>query len=238
VTLAAAACPEGAGAWIAEGGLSVKSNWLPLMTVVGAICVVGPVLAQAKDAATTGSKFEVDINYAKHGNGGTAKFWIKGDKVREEKKSGGGLRVIMITNETGVFLKNKYSNVWAKLPPSAGAGLVDRLLGGPAGDPKPFLKSHKAKKSGTQAWNGEPCEIWDYSSPKNVEHYKLWISQKNGKPVRLERDALLGNKFREKITVKYTNFAWNVPVEDALFKVPANEQVRDMNRSMLHRPVR
>jgi outer membrane lipoprotein-sorting protein len=219
----------------------VKSNWMPLVAATGAICLAGPVLAQAKtaattgakSAATTGSKFAVEINYAKHGKGGTAKFWIKGDKVREEKKSGGGLRVVMITNEQGMFMKNKYSNIWAKLPSSMGHGLVERLLGGPAGDPKPFLKARSAKKTGMEKLNGESCEVWSYRTRKNEERYKLWISATTGKPVKLERDALLGGNFREKITVNYTNFAWNVPVEDALFKVPANEQVREMNRSLL-----
>jgi hypothetical protein len=214
----------------------VKSNWLPLAAAAGAICLAGPVLALPKSAATTGSKFVVDINYSKHGNGGSAKFWVKDGKVREEKKSGGGMRVIMITNEQGVFLKNKYSSVWAKMPATVAVHLADRLLGGPSGDPKPFLTAHKAKKAGIQKWNGESCAIWDYSSPKNIEHYKLWVSTKTGKPIRLERDALLGGRFREKITVTYTSYAWNMPLEEALFKVPANEQVRDMSKSMLYKP--
>lgn len=214
----------------------MKSNWLPLVAVTGAICLSAPVLAQPKSAPTTGSKFEVDLNYSKHGKGGWAKFWVKGDKVREEKKSGGGLRVIMITNENGVFMKNKYSNIWAKLPDGTGYHLVDRLLGGPSGDPKLFLKAHKAKKTGVQKWNGEPCEVWKYDSARNVEHYRLWLSARTGKPVRLERDALLGGKFREMITVSYTSFEYNVPIDDTLFKVPANEQVRDISHSLLMKP--
>lgn len=214
----------------------MKSNWLPLAAAASVICLAGPVLALPKSAATTGSRFVVEINYSKHGNGGSAKYWVKGNSVREEKKSGGGLRVIMITNDQGVFIKNKYSNVWAKMPKSVAYRLADRLLGGPSGDPKPFLKEHHAKKVGVEKWNGEPCAIWDYASAKDIEHYKLWVSTKTGKPVRLVRDALLGNRFREKITVTYTNYAWNVPVEDALFKVPATEQVRDMNKSLLYRP--
>jgi len=214
----------------------VKSNWLPLAAAAGAICLAGPVLALPKSAPTTGSKFVVDINYSKHGNGGTAKFWVKGDNVREEKKSGGGLRVIMITNDRGVFLKNKYSSVWARMSKRVAIHLADRLLGGPSGDPKPFLKEHQAKKVSVRKWNGEPCAIWDYSSAKNIEHYKLWISARTGKPIRLERDALLGGRFREKITVTYTSYAWNVPLEDALLKVPTNEQVRDMSKSMLMKP--
>jgi outer membrane lipoprotein-sorting protein len=215
-----------------EGGLSVKTNWLPLVAATGAICLAGPVLAQTKNAAKTGSKFSVDLVYGKHGKGGTAKFWVKGTRVREEKKSGGGLRVILISNEDGVFVKNKYSNIWAKMPSTVAYRLVDRLLGGPSGDPKAFLKEHNAKKVGTQNWNGAPCTIWSYASPKNIEKYRLWLSAKTGKPVRLERDALLGGKFREKITVTYNDFAWNVPLEDALFKVPANEQVREFKNPL------
>ena len=214
----------------------MKSNWLPLIAAAGAICLAGPVLAQPTSAATTGAKFEVDINYSKHGNGGTAKFWIKGSKVREEKKSGGGMRVIMITNDQGVFLKNKYSNVWAKAPSGVAFRLADRLLGGPSGDPKPFLVERKAKKTRVEKLNGESCAVWSYASPKNVEKYRLWIAAKTGKPVRLERDALLGGRFRETITITYTNYAFNVPLEDSLFKVPANEQVRDMSKSMLTHP--
>ena len=51
----------------------MKSNWLPLAAAAGAICLAGPVLALPKSAPTTGSKFVVDINYSKHGNGGTAR---------------------------------------------------------------------------------------------------------------------------------------------------------------------
>lgn len=234
----------------------MKLRWLPLVAATGAICLTGPVLAQtktaakapakpaaksavkpaaktmAKPAAGTGSKFAVEIHYGKHGKGGTAKFWVKGDRVREEKKSGGGLRVTLISNDDGVFVKNKYSNVWAKMPKTVAHRLVDRLLGGPSGDPKQFLKERSAKKTGVQKWGGQPCEVWTYSAAKNVEKYKLWLSAKTGKPVRLERDALLGGKFREKITITYTNFAWNVPLEDALFKVPANEQVREFKNPL------
>jgi hypothetical protein len=215
---------------------NVKSNWLPLIAAAGAICLAGPVLAQPTSGATTGAKFEVDINYSKHGNGGSAKFWIKGNRVREEKKSGGGMRVVMITNDQGVFIKNKYSNVWAKAPSGVAFRLADRLLGGPSGDPKPFLKEHKAKKAGVEKWNGQPCTVWSYASPKNVETYKLWIATNSGKPVRLERNALLGGRFRETITITYTTYAYNIPLDDSLFKVPANEQVRDMSKSMLMKP--
>jgi outer membrane lipoprotein-sorting protein len=221
----------------------VKLRWLPLAAATGAICLTGPVLAQTKTAAKAaapaakgatgaGSKFAVDIQYGKHGKGGSARFWVKGDQVREEKKSGGGLRVTLISNDEGVFVKNKYSNVWAKMPKAVAFRLVDRLLGGPAGEPKQFLKERKAKKVGIQKWEGQPCEVWSYSASKNVEKYKLWLSAKSGKPVRLERDALLGGKFREKIIITYTNFAWNVPLEDALFKVPANETVREFKNPL------
>jgi hypothetical protein len=210
----------------------VKSNWLPLVAATGAICLAAPVLAQTKTAAKTGAKFTVDLVYGKHGKAGTAKFWVKGSRVREEKKSGGGLRVTLISNEDGLFVKNKYSNVWARMPAAAAYRLVDRLLGGPSGDPKLFLKDHKAKKAGVQKWNGEPCEVWSYAAAKNIETYKLWLSAKTGKPVRLERNALLGGKFREKMIITYTDFAWNVPLEDALFKVPANEQVREFKNPL------
>lgn len=218
----------------------MKLRWLPLAAATGAICLTGPVLAQTKTAATpaaksaagTGSKFTAEIQYEKHGKGGSTKYWVKGDRVRAEKKSGGGLRVTMISNDEGLFVKNKYSNVWAKMPKAAAYRLVDRLLGGPAGDPKLFLKERKAKKAGIQKWAGQPCEVWTYAAAKNMEKYKLWLSAKTGKPVRLERDALLGGKFREKIIITYTNFAWNVPLEDALFKVPANEQVREFKNPL------
>ena len=76
----------------------MKRNWLPLVAATGAICLAGPVLAQTTPAAKaapaksvsakSGAKFAVEIQYGKHGKGGTAKFWVKGDRVREEKKSG------------------------------------------------------------------------------------------------------------------------------------------------------
>jgi outer membrane lipoprotein-sorting protein len=227
--------------WVPECGffrrrLIGEEQLMPLVAAAGMIGVAGPVLALPKSAATTGSKFAVEINYSKHGNGGSAKFWVKGSNVREEKKSGGGMRVILISNDKGVFVKNKYSNVWAKLPAGSGYRLADRLMGGPSGDPKPFLKERHAKKVGPSNWEGQPCTVWAYASPKNIEHYKLWLATKTGRPVRLEWDALLGGKFREKVTVTYTEFAWNTPVEDALFKVPSNEQVRDMNKSLLMKP--
>jgi hypothetical protein len=227
--------------------LSVKKNWLPLLTATGAICLTGPVLAQANSAAKaapakaapakaaaaqSGSKFEVEIKYGKFGKGGSAKVWVKGDRVREEKKSGGGLRVVMISNEEGLFVKNRYSSIWARMPRGVEHRLAERMFGGPVGDPKQFLKERKAKKTGVKKWEGQPCEVWTYNSVKNIERYKLWVSVKTGKPLRLERDAMLGGKFREKIFITYTNFAWNVPLEDSLFKVPANEQVREFKNPL------
>src|SRR5207302_1332776 len=118
----------------------VRKHWVSVGILGLGLCALGPVFAQSQNTCT----FEVRTR-SKVGYRGSARYFIKGDWVREEKRSGGGLELIMVSNQTGLFIRNKHSAYWFKYPGGSHNHLKDRLLGGPIGEVPKFLKSVHAK---------------------------------------------------------------------------------------------
>src|SRR5205807_1656479 len=130
------------------------------LLALGLCGAFGPAHAQPKNTCT----FEVRTR-SRVGYRGTARYFIKGDCVREEKRSGGGLELIMVNNEHGLFIRNKHSNYWYKYPGGVHINLKDRLLGGPTGDVKTFLKGVNGKQLRHDNLKNQPCTVWSYQFP-------------------------------------------------------------------------
>src|SRR5205814_1547064 len=133
-------------------------NWVSAGLLALGLCgAFAPAHAQTKNTCT----FEVRTR-SRVGYRGTARYFIKGDCVREEKRSGGGLELVMVSNERGLFIRNKHSNYWYKYPGGVHINLKDRLLGGPTGDVPTFLKSVHAKVARHEKLKSQMCTIWSY----------------------------------------------------------------------------
>jgi hypothetical protein len=207
----------------------VRKSWVSLGMMVLGVCVTAPTFASAEDAC----RFEIRSR-SKVGYRGTAKYFIKGDLVRQEKRSGGGLELIMVSNETGLFIRNKHSNYWFRYPIQANYRMKDRLLGGPIGDVPAFLQKVKAKKTGQEKLDGKPCAIWSYKFARAADKFRLWINEKTGKPVQLERDYIVkGTRKRDILIVEYRDYDSNAKLADDIFRVPSNEKIHDVSSALM-----
>ena len=210
----------------------VTKQWVSAGILGLGLCgVLGPVYAQPKNTCV----FEVRTR-SRVGYRGSARYYIKGDWVREEKRSGGGLELIMVSNDAGLFIRNKHSSYWFKYPGGTHNHLKDRLLGGPTGDVPEFLKSVRAKCVGHEKLKTNLCSIYAYQFPHIKDKFRLWISDKTGKPLQLERDhkvQIRGGETRDVLVVDYRSYDCNAPVQDALFQISSKAKVHDISAGFM-----
>jgi len=200
--------------------------------VIGlAACVSGAGFAQAKETC----EFQVK-NRSKVGYRGMSTYYVKGQWMREEKRTGGGLELILVSNDQGLYIRNKHTKYWFRYPTGIGAQIRRRILGGPIGDVKRFLKSTKAVNLGKEKVEGQLCNLWTYRFKDSDDKFRLWTDLKNTKPIRMERDYRVpGTKKRDTLVVEYRNYIANRPLPDSLFQIGKNDRVVELNKQMLER---
>jgi hypothetical protein len=207
-------------------------TWKTLAAVLGLTAAVAGVgVAQTKDTC----EFQVRTR-SKVGYRGTATYFVKGPWVREEKRSGGGMELIMVSNDKGLYIRNKYSKYWFRYPDAMGFNLRERLLGGPVGEVKSFLKKVSAVQTGKEKVDNVLCNIWAYRLKGANDRFRLWTNPDNTKPIRMERDFLVkGTQKRDLLVAEYKRYVAGQTLPDGLFQIAANEKVHDMRQS-LRRP--
>jgi outer membrane lipoprotein-sorting protein len=205
-------------------------TWKPLAAVLGLTAAVAGVgFAQAKDTC----QFQVRTR-SKVGYRGSATYYVKGSWVREEKRSGGGMELIMLSNDKGLYIRNKYSKYWFRYPDEMGFNLRERLLGGPVGDVKKFLKTANAVRTGKEKVDSVLCNVWSYRLKGAPDRFRLWTDVTTLKPIRLERDFLVkGTQKRDLLVVEYKNYDAGKNLPDSLFQIGANEKVHDIRQTLL-----
>jgi outer membrane lipoprotein-sorting protein len=192
---------------------------------------------KAKPMADT-CEFQVRTR-SKVGYRGMASYWVKGDLVREEKRSGGGMELIMVSNEKGLFIRNKHSTYWFRYPEEMAVKLRERLLGGPVGELKSFLKKTKATYLGKEKVEGVLCNIWAYRLKGADDKFRLWTDLGNMRPVRMERDHLVrGTKKRDVLVVEYKRYVAGNALADSLFQVPQGQKVHDLRNALRNAAIR
>jgi hypothetical protein len=210
----------------------VVRGWILSAAVIGlATAVSGASFAQAMETC----QFQVK-NRSKVGYRGMSTYWVKGQWMREEKRTGGGLELILVSNEKGLYIKNKHTKYWFRYPTGIGAQLRKRILGGPIGDLKRFLKSVHAVNVGKEKVEGERCNIWTYRFKESDDKFRLWTDLKNSKPIRMERDYRVpGTKKRDTLVVEYKNYVANRPLPDSLFQIGKKDKVVELKKETLER---
>jgi outer membrane lipoprotein-sorting protein len=170
---------------------------------------------------------------SKVGYRGSATYFVKGDWVREEKRSGGGMELIMVSNDTGLFIRNKHSDYWFRYPEKMATKLRDRLTGGPVGDVKSFLKQRNAAYLGKEKVEGVMCNIWTYRYKGTDDKFRLWTDLANTRPIRLERDHLVpSSRKRDVLVIEYKRYVSGQKLADSLFQIPAGQKVHDLRNAL------
>jgi hypothetical protein len=205
-------------------------TWKTLAAVLGLTAAVAGVgIAQTQDTC----EFQVRTR-SKVGYRGTATYFVKGPWIREEKRSGGGMELILVSNDKGLYIRNKHSKYWFRYPDAMGLNLRDRLLGGPVGEVKAFLKKANAVRTGKEKVDSVLCNVWNYRLKGASDRFRLWTDLENKKPIRMERDFLVkGTQKRDVLVVEYKRYLAGQKMPDSLFQIAATEKVHDMRQSLL-----
>lgn len=99
------------------------------------------------------------------------------------------------------------------------------------------IKKLGGKMTGSETVLGHLCDIWEYSNPmtnpqtkeKDVFYSKLWISNKLNIPLKIEVNSASKGKI---MAVKAKEVKSNQNFDNALFTVPKDYQVTDMQKMM------
>jgi len=194
-----------------------------------------PATASKPAAAKPGEdtcEFQVRTR-SKVGYRGSATYYVKGSWVREEKRSGGGMELIMVSNDKGLFIRNKHSNYWFRYPDNMAVKLRERLTGGPVGEVKSFLKKTNAAYLGKEKVDGVMCNIWAYRYKGADDKFRLWTDLQNTRPIRLERDHVVpGTRKRDVLVTEYRRYVAGQALSNSLFQIPEGEKIHDLRNAL------
>jgi len=96
-----------------------------LFYIVAACALAGRVLSDAPSASKPKSdsipsvQYKISLQSKRYGNKGTAVFTMKGDQMCWERKTGGGLWLLLVKNDDGLFLVDKMNKKIGKYPPNS-----------------------------------------------------------------------------------------------------------------------
>lgn len=193
---------------------------------------IAPSKSTAKKAGDDTCEFQVRTR-SKVGYRGSATYWVKGPWVREEKRSGGGMELVMVNNDKGLFIRNKHSKYWFRYPETMAVRLRERLLGGPVGEVKSFLKKHHATYIGKEKVEGTMRNVFAYRMKGADDKFRLWTDLENAKPIRLERDHLVpGTKKRDVLVIEYKTYTAGQKLADSIFLIPEGQKIHDLRDAL------
>jgi hypothetical protein len=220
--------------------------WAALFAAVqlAGVVVAAPAASTAKAKPSAGVQTfacEWGVKSSAYGFVDTSKIWMKGTKLRMEKKTGAGLRVLLLRNGKGVYQINQAVNSGHKWPKDWERELPQQinLIGGPQGDPKLFLKQVKAKRTGQESYSGRPAEIWSYTlgggkAPK--QSFRLWLATPGGQPLKLETRMPNPRGGTNAVAIDYKSYRWGMNLPDELFELPRGAKVVDLGAPAKVRP--
>jgi hypothetical protein len=195
-----------------------------------------PATAVKSTDAGKAFAYEIATRTSAYGLVAAEKVWMKGGMLRMEKRTGAGLRILLLRNAKGVYQVNqavneghKWPKAWEKdLPASV------NLTGGPQGDPMQFLKRVQGKKTGQETVNGRVCEVWTYSLGKKKgsgQIFRLWVAKLGKQPIKLETRSSTSRGTVNTTAIEYKSYRWGLPLPDSFFDVPRGARISDLSRS-------
>lgn len=221
------------------GGWMWATQVAMLLTIAGAAGAAKPALKPAAQPAAGAQTFacEMAVRSSTYGLVDSSKLWMKGSYLRWDKRSGAGLRIMLLRNGKGVYQINQSSHDGHKWPKEweRDLGPQVNLVGGPQGDPWVFLQRVKAKRTGAETYNGRPCEIWSYSVPgtKKGTHqiFRVWMAKPAGTPLKLETRVPTPRGGFNTVGIEYKSYRWGMAIPDSFFDVPQGTKIVDLGRS-------
>ena len=147
----------------------------------------------------------------------TAKFWLKGYKIRWEGTYEG---------QSVVFLMDQSTQVAYTYIPAQGIAMkmdfskAQRTVGESPTEQSESVMEYNPVTIGTEVLNGKTCLVIEYTT--ETEKVKMWIWTRYGFPIRTETTTDKGTTLAE---IKNIDFG---DIADSMFELPAGVQIMEI----------
>ena len=157
----------------------------------------------------------------------TIKVVVKDEKMKAESDFG-GIATVMLRNETGTYSYLPAQKMATKIPASMDRPNLTRDL------PRflDFLQENKAEKVGAEQLLGYDCDVYKFIEPTIQKEAKAWVWREKSFPVKIEVTAPEGLT-----TVELTNIQFDPQIDEAVFQVPTDAKVLDLEAAAQQAPV-
>jgi outer membrane lipoprotein-sorting protein len=147
----------------------------------------------------------------------TIKVAVQGENMRAESDFG-GMKSVMLRNETGSYSYVPEQNAATKIPPAMDRPNLTRDL------PRfmEFLNSNKGEKVGSEKVDGKDCDVYKFLEPTIQQEAKAWVWKEKQFPVKIEVPAPEGLT-----VVELYNIQFDPKLDAASFQLPAGVKVLD-----------
>ncbi len=151
----------------------------------------------------------------------TIKMWHKDGKDRiEASQPGTNMKTITINTGDSFYTYMPQQNMAFKMPADA----MDQTPSmKPPKDFKSHLDSVGATKTGTETYDGQKCDIYEYTEPQTNSNIKLWYSVSKSFPLKM----VVSNAYSTN-TIYYKDIEVNTPISDDLFRIPDGVKIMGM----------
>ena len=156
----------------------------------------------------------------------TGKFWMQGNKIKNEF-SAGGQKMVMIFDGNAYYNYMPDENTAIKIASDTSKKIETPLEYTKEVDTQP--DKYKIKEAVT--YDGMKCKLVVIIAPDGKEQMKMWVSEEYGIPVRVESGGVDGNK----TVIEYKNIEINKISADT-FKLPGGVEITDMGNVMQQMP--
>lgn len=152
----------------------------------------------------------------------TSRVLIKDELFRVELISEDAAMVILRTPD-GIYEYMPDERMAMKLPSIGSTETPVEGLEDYAG----YLQRHNAQKTGSESVDGQPCDIYRFTNPRDGGTVTAWVRQAQPFPLKLQMDGPDG-----KITVALTHVLLDVPADDAAFRLPHGVRIMAVDEMM------
>jgi outer membrane lipoprotein-sorting protein len=193
--------------------ISAVLGWLASQNRSPAGSAFAQMLQQVSKARTATYTTQVDMR-------GQSPMYVKAmvlepDWVREEM-NGEDYRHVIVFN-----MRERKS---LTLMPATKKAVLRRMLAGPATPPKSAIEQIREVRESSAEFLGreqvDGQETLKYRCDHPMGHFLLWFNPDNNLPVKAVTSEASGDA-EAFVTITFTNFQWNVPLEESLFTLEA-----------------
>lgn len=130
----------------------------------------------------------------------------------------GGMKTVMLRNESGNYSYVPANNVATKIPAEMDRPNLTRDL------PHfvDFLKAHNGEKIGAETLEGKECDVYKFVEPMVQKEAKAWVWKEKQFPVKIEVPAPEGLT-----VVELNNIQFDPKTDAATFSLPKEAKIID-----------